>query len=36
MRWSTEFGIMNAGPALGPMMTDSLMWSLQTRIAFVF
>ena len=36
MRWSNEFGIMNAGPALGPRLTNSLIWTLQTRIAFVY
>ena len=36
MRWSNEFGIMNAGPALGPRLSSSLIWTLQSRIAFVF
>jgi hypothetical protein len=45
MRWSNEFGIASVGDALGaggdPITTgnrlsDSIMWTLQTRIAFVF
>ena len=36
MRWSNEFGVMNAGPALGPRLSQSLMWTLQSRIAFSF
>lgn len=36
MRWSNEFGVMNAGPALGPRLATSTMWTLQSRIAFVF
>ncbi len=36
MRWSNEFGIMNAGPALGARLQSSLIWTLQTRIAYVF
>src|SRR5690606_39181837 len=30
LRWSNEFGIMNAGPALGPRLTSSLAWTLQS------
>lgn len=36
MRWSNEFGLMNAGPALGPLLSNSLLWTLQSRVAFVF
>ena len=36
MRWSNEFGVMNAGPALGPLLAESVLWTLQSRIAFVF
>ena len=36
MRWSNEFGVMNAGPALAPMLSSSVMWTLQSRIAFSF
>ncbi|MCZ7686424.1 MAG: hypothetical protein M5U28_49775 [Sandaracinaceae bacterium] len=36
MRWSNELGIMNAGPALGPKLSQSFLWTLQSRIAFLF
>ncbi|MCA9610161.1 MAG: hypothetical protein KC619_31405, partial [Myxococcales bacterium] len=36
MRWSNEFGIMGAGPALGPRLQSSIVWTLQSRIAYVF
>lgn len=36
LRWSNELGIMNAGPALGPKLANSLLWTAQSRIAFVF
>lgn len=36
MRWSTEFGIMNAGGALALEMQSSMLWTLQSRIAMVF
>jgi len=47
MRWSNEFAIAGVGPALGaggdPLdfstgnrLTEEIMWTLQTRIAFVF
>jgi hypothetical protein len=44
MRWSNEFGIMGVGDALGAggdlrsgaRLTDGILWTLQTRIAFVF
>ena len=45
MRWSNEFGVMGVGDALGAAdparpnwgrLTDPIMWTLQTRIAFVF
>ncbi|MCC6875627.1 MAG: hypothetical protein IT378_15075, partial [Sandaracinaceae bacterium] len=36
LRWSNELGIMGAGPALGPLLSNSLIWTAQTRIAFVF
>lgn len=45
MRWSNEFGIMGVGDAIGaadPMrptwgrLTDPIIWTLQTRIGFVF
>jgi hypothetical protein len=44
MRWSNEFGIMNVGDALGAggdlasgnRLTEGLIWTVQSRIAFVF
>ena len=36
LRWSTEFGLMNAAGALAPELADDLLWTLQTRIAMVF
>ena len=44
MRWSNEFGIMGVGDALGAggalatgnRLTDGIIWTLQSRIAFVF
>jgi hypothetical protein len=44
MRWSNEFGIMGVGDALGAggdlrtgnRLTDGTIWTLQSRIAFVF
>jgi hypothetical protein len=36
LRWSTEFGIMNAGGALAQELSSDLLWTLQTRIAMVF
>ncbi|MBK8172148.1 MAG: hypothetical protein IPK60_17635 [Sandaracinaceae bacterium] len=36
MRWSTEFGIMNAGGALALEMQNTMLWTLQTRIAMAF
>lgn len=36
MRWSTEFGLMNAGGALALEMSNTTLWTLQTRIAMVF
>jgi len=45
MRWSNEFGIMGVGDALGAIspdnpnwgrLTDPIIWTLQTRIAFLF
>jgi len=39
IRWSTEFGIMNAGPALAGNdegLSESFLWTLQSRVAFVF
>jgi len=36
LRWSTEFGLMNAAGALAPELQNDLLWTLQTRIAMVF
>jgi hypothetical protein len=36
MRWSTEFGVMDAGGALALELQQDLMWTLQSRIAMVF
>jgi hypothetical protein len=45
MRWSNEFGIMGVGDALGATdptnvnwgrLTDPIVWTLQTRIGFLF
>ena len=44
MRWSNEFGVMGVGDALGAggefrtgnRLSDGLIWTLQSRIAFVF
>jgi len=36
LRWSTEFGVMNAAGALAPELQNDLLWTLQTRIAMVF
>jgi hypothetical protein len=36
LRWSTEFGIMNAGGPLAPELQNDMLWTLQTRIAMVF
>jgi hypothetical protein len=36
MRWSTEFGMMNAGGALALELQQSFIWTLQSRIAMVF
>ena len=46
MRWDTEFGIMSAGDALRPDsaedrnlfggLSESLMWTIQTRAAMVW
>ena len=36
LRWSTEFGLMNAGGALAPELQNDMLWTLQTRIAMVF
>ena len=36
MRWSTEFGILKTGKALEPVLTQDLLWTLQTRLAMVW
>jgi hypothetical protein len=45
MRWSNELGIAGVGDALGAggdpvttsnRLTDGILWTLQSRIAFVF
>ncbi len=37
LRWSTEFGLMHAGAALGPtVLAEPWLWTLQSRIAMVF
>lgn len=36
MRWSTEFGMMNAAGALAAEIQQSFIWTLQSRIAMVF
>lgn len=36
VRWSTEGGVMKAGKALETVLTEDLIWTLQSRIAMVF
>ena len=36
LRWSTEVGLMKAGKALETVLSDDLIWTLQSRIAMVF
>lgn len=36
VRWSTEAGIMHAGPALSGIFSEAWLWTLQSRIAVVF